>query len=129
MASLFLLFSHNLTPEQQTDALQSLGVQQFHPLPADLQARFSNVPPELDDLHPYAEPLCDWLKTHAHAGDFALVQGDFGLVFLLVRYCQQIGVTPVYATTERQSLEVQQADGSIVTQRVFRHKKFRTYTV
>jgi hypothetical protein len=125
---LFLLFSHTLTPEQQADAQASLGVSEFIPLPPDLQELFSNVPPDLPDLHDYLLPLYDWIGENIFYPDYALIQGDFGVVFSLVEFCKDFGYgIPVYATTERISMEATQPDGSVVTQRTFRHKMFREY--
>jgi hypothetical protein len=57
-----------------------------------------------------------------------LIQGDFGVTVSLVNYCltHRLGI-PVYATTQRQSVDTVQPDGSVVTQRVFRHCRFRRY--
>ncbi|MDX2305521.1 MAG: CRISPR-associated protein Csx20 [Microscillaceae bacterium] len=127
MKTLHLLFSHTLTPDQEADAKAKLQIGEVINLPEDLQKHFSNVPSDLLSLEEYAQPLMDWLLANAQVGDFALVQGDFGLAFILVNYCKEIGVIPVYSTTERQSVEVVQEDGSIVTQRVFKHRLFRKY--
>lgn len=133
MKTLHLLFSHTLTPDQEADAKVNLSPSEggneiiFRHLPEDLQQHFSNVPSDLQNLNEYAQPLKDWLKENTKAEDYALVQGDFGLAFILVNFCKEIGVIPVYATTERQSVEVVQEDGSIITQRVFRHRLFRKY--
>lgn len=127
MPTLYLLFSHSLTPDQVEDAGASLGVSQIVSLPADLQQRFSNVPPDLEALQEYLQPIQSWLTENAKQGDFALVQGDFGATYSLVNHCKQIGAVPIYATTERQSIDSKQADGSVVTQRVFKHKIFRKY--
>jgi len=35
--------------------------------------------------------------------------------------------TPVYATTQRQSINKEQADGSIITKHIFKPAKFREY--
>jgi hypothetical protein len=124
---LFLLFSHSLTPEQELDARENWGVTEFVVLPDDLQAHFSNVPPDLPDLNNYVMPLQKWLLQHASQEDYVLVQGDLGLGYLLVNFCRSQGFTPIYSTTVRQSVEVTQPDGSIITQRVFRHRMFRRY--
>ncbi len=127
MPTLYLLFSHSLTPDQVEDAGVSLGVSQIVGLPDNLQKQFSNVPPDLEALQEYLQPIQSWLTENAKQGDFALVQGDFGATYSLVNHCKQIGAIPIYATTERQSIDAKQADGSVVTQRVFKHKIFRKY--
>jgi hypothetical protein len=128
MPNLYLLFSHHITPEQQADAETSLGVSRLETLPADLQALFSNVPPDLESLHEYLQPIRQWLAERVQADDFVLIQGDFGVTVSLVNYCltHRLGI-PVYATTQRQSVDTVQPDGSVVTQRVFRHCRFRRY--
>jgi hypothetical protein len=128
MTNLFLLFSHSLTPDQVEDAKQSLGVSNFVSLPADLQALFSCVPPAIESLRDYVVPIQRWLVERVQPTDFVLIQGDFGVTFLLVHYCltSRLGI-PVYATTQRQSIDIPQPDGSVVTQRVFRHCCFRRY--
>ncbi|WP_027003425.1 CRISPR-associated protein Csx20 [Hugenholtzia roseola] len=125
--TLHLLFSHALTVEQVSDARNSLGVGQIETLPADLQVLFSNVPPDLESLQAYAEPLLAHIRNHTQVGDYLLIQGDFGMTTLLVSYCLKNGRIPLYATTERQSIDEVQPDGSIKTQRIFRHKRFRKY--
>ncbi len=127
MPTLFLLFSHSLTPDQVEDAKQSLGVSNFVSLPTDLQERFSNVPADLPSLNEYLQPICDWLSEQAQTGDYVLVQGDFGATYSLVNHCKRIGAIPIYATTERKSIDITQPDGSVITQRIFRHKIFRRY--
>ena len=120
--TLHLLFSHTLTPEQIEDAKTNWGVSAFAPLPKDLQRRFSNVPPELESLKAYAEPFKAYLKEEATEEDIVLIQGDFGLCFLLANYCKVHDLIPVYATTER---IVQEKDG--VKLSIFKHIRFRKY--
>ncbi len=129
MSTLHLLFSHTLTPDQEQDAHLNLGVGQFKSLSPDLQELFSNVPPDLKSLDTYLAPIQAWIKEFAaDPQDYILIQGDFGATYFLVDYCKQCGfAVPVYATTERQSVDVTQADGSVVTQRTFRHKMYREY--
>ena len=128
MPTLYLLFSHTLTDEQMADAKANLGVENFVPLPADLQQLFSNVPADLPDLDDYLQPLLDWIGENVFAPDYILIQGDFGATYSLVEFCKDFNYgIPVYATTTRQSVDVRQPDGSVVTQRVFRHQRFREY--
>ena len=129
MSSLFLLFSHYVTEEQLQDARQSLGITDFVRLPEDLQKRFSNVPADLETIDEYLQPILDWIDEHcASHKDYILIQGDFGATYFLVDYCKKRNyATPIYATTERKSVEEVQEDGSIKTQRIFKHKRFRLY--
>lgn len=125
---MILLFSHTLTAEQEADARENLGVDRFLYLPTELQQRFSNVPADLDDLHAYALPLRQWLRDQAQPGEPVLLQGDYGLTYILLHDCLELQLVPVYACSERQVLEIPQADGTVLTQRVFRHRRFRRYS-
>ncbi|MDX2305782.1 MAG: CRISPR-associated protein Csx20 [Microscillaceae bacterium] len=127
MLTLHLLFSHSLIPDQIEDAKSKLQITGFQALPIDLQKHFSHVPPDLEDLTEYVQPLKDWLLQHTKSGDFVLIHGDFGLVCHLANFCKQNALIPIYATTERKSIEIPQEDGSIVTQRIFKHTLFRKY--
>lgn len=126
MPRLFLLFSHTLTAAQTADADASLGVggDALRPLPEELQRRFSNVPPELEFLTDWLQPLHDWLRQHARPGDYALVQGDFGVVVDLVDFCRTLGLSPLYSTTERRVV-VETATGLKTS--IFNHVRYRFY--
>jgi nitrogenase molybdenum-iron protein alpha/beta subunit len=129
MSKLFLLFSHYVTTEQFEDARQTLGITDFIRLPENLQERFSNVPADLETINEYLKPILDWIDEHcSDKNDYILIQGDFGATYFLVDYCKKNNyATPMYATTERKSVEEVQEDGSIKTQRIFKHKRFRLY--
>lgn len=129
MKTLFLIFSHTLTPEQVLDAEASLGVSEFIGLPPDLQTLFSQVPADLESLQQYLRPIFNWIDQNASDNDdYVLIQGDFGATYLLVDYCKTFGYAiPIYATTERAVINETQEDGSVTVQRIFRHKRFRKY--
>ncbi len=128
MKNLILLFSHTLTPEQITDAQSSLGVENFVSLPENLKTIWGNVPPEADlDFSKYLQPVTDFLTQEAKTNDIVLVQGDFGATFQIVAFCKTQQFIPIYATTERVAIEQTQADGSVILQKVFKHKAFRKY--
>jgi hypothetical protein len=127
MPTLFLLFNHRLTPDQETDARQSLGVSAFEYLPEPLQAIWSQVPPDAASLITYLEPVRTWLASQARSGDFVLIQGDYGATYLLVQAAVKLGLTALHGTTARQTLEHPQPDGSVKIERVFRHARFRPY--
>ena len=130
MKTLFLLFSHSLTEDQKQDAQDSLGVSEFVSLPVELQQMFSNVPPELEELDDYLDPIIDWINDNAYdESDYILIQGDYGATYSLIKYMNYRGTfaTPIYATTERKWVDTVQDDGGILTLRIFKHKRFRKY--
>lgn len=120
--TMHLLFNHTLTDEQVADAKRSFDITDFRYLPQELQRLFSAVPSELESLKAYAEPFIEYLSKEAREGDVVLVQGDFGLSFLLVNYCKANALTPVYATTKRVAVE---KDGVKLSK--FEHVRFRVY--
>lgn len=127
MKTLHLLFNHKLTSEQKADAQKYWDVERFLPLPDDLQQLWSAVPPSLESLTDYLQAICQYLGDAAKSGDVVLIQGDYGATYHLVRFALAQGFLPVYSTTERNTQEVKQPDGSIKVERTIRHKRFRLY--
>ncbi len=80
---LILLFNHSLTPFQETDARGFLGIDRIVVPHDELQRRWSQVPPEIDELTTWLTPLFAWLAQVARLGDYVLIQGEFGAVFHL----------------------------------------------
>ena len=58
MKKLFLLFSHNITPEQIKDAKTTLCTDEIHDLPKNLKELWSTVNP-----YEYTIPRLDIIKT------------------------------------------------------------------
>jgi hypothetical protein len=125
--TLFLLFNHRFTDVQRSDARKSLGVDRVVELPHDLQATWSSLPPDEPELAPTLGPIRCWLTSTAEPGDFVLIQGDFGACYLMVRFCLEQGLVPIYSTTERHAQEEVQPDGSIRLVHTFQHRIFRRY--
>lgn len=122
---LFLLLSHSLTEHQVKQAREDLGITTINHLPSELAELWSSVPPELESLKQYLQPIFEWLKD-AEPGDYVLVQGDFGATYMVVDYCFSRGLIPVYATTKRLHREEQTEEG-VKMIKVFRHVRFRRY--
>lgn len=127
MAAFFLIFNHQFTPDQEADARRSLGVDRIVTLPPDLQECWSSIPPEVSDIRDCIEPIKRWLALGAKAGDYVLIQGDFGACYALVQHAFERGLIPVYSTTGREVIEEHQADGTITVIHQFKHVRFRRY--
>lgn len=127
--SLLLLFNHTPTCFQEDDARRSLGVDSVFTLPEHLRSIWNSVPPELEEVNNYLEPLRAWVAENSNAGDFILIQGDFGATYLLVKFAFDQGLIPVYSTTDRDAVEEHSSDGSIKLTRTLKHKKYRRYGV
>lgn len=125
--SLYVLFNHTLTADQEADARVSLGTERYVEPPASIRELWAHVPPELSDLDGYLEPVKEWLEVHARSGDPVLIQGDFGATWLMVRFAFELRLVPVYATTRRSAAEELQPDGSIRLIHRFKHVRFRVY--
>ncbi len=124
----FLFFSHRLTEDQLYDAEANLGASEVVYLPTHLQEKWSQVPPEPETVEEFARPLWDWLAAEAAPGDYAMIQGDFGLSFATVNKAIRLGLVPVYATTRRESSEITDDQGQIRKTLLFKHVRFRRYT-
>ena len=123
---MFLLFSHKLTTLQEADARNSLGIEEFVYLNEKLQKIWSNVPPSLEDLREYLEPIKEYLRENIKANDIVLVQGDFGVTCYMVRVVKELGGVAVYATTKRDVEEIRVGD-KVEKKSIFKHVMFREY--
>ena len=126
-ATVFLIFNHLFTPAQDDDARVSLGVKDLVGLPTSLKELWSRIPPDLEQLRPYLEPLTAWLGSQARQGDYVLIQGDFGACYLMVRFALERGLIPVYSTTRREVTEERQINGTVRLIHNFDHQIFRRY--
>ncbi len=125
--SLFLLFNHRITTLQKKDAADTLGIFRFFSLPDDLQNLWSQIPANLQQLTDYLAPIRAWLEESTVAGDYVLIQGDFGACFLMVGFAFKHGLIPIYSTTEREAVEEHGEDGSVSLTHRFQHRIFRKY--
>ena len=80
--------------------------------------------PEIKD---YLRPIEAWLSAKARAGDYALIQGDFGACYLMVNFALEHILVPVYSTTQREVLEEEQPNGAVKVIHHFQHEIFRRY--
>jgi hypothetical protein len=127
MCKMLLLLSHKLTEDQKEDANTALGVREFLALPDDIQNLWMQIPPTKPLLSEYLEPIRSWIKENADHGDYVLIHGDFGAVYLMVNYAFSASLIPVYATTERMVVEKLMPDNVVKSERLFKHKIFRRY--
>ena len=125
--SLFLIFNHEITPVQESDAYVSLGVQNIISMPEDLKTLWRQVPPDVSEISNYLQPVKDWLARESEENDYVLIQGDFGACFIMVNFAFEIGLIPVYSTTEREAAEEYKQNGVVKLMHQFRHRIFRRY--
>ena len=68
--SLFLIFNYDITPVQESDARNSLDVQQIINMPPDLKELWRQIPPTSPKISAYLSPVKDWLAGHARKNDY-----------------------------------------------------------
>ncbi len=129
MSDLFLIFNHEITPVQESDARNSLGVEKITDLPPDLKELWRQVPPDLAEIIGYLGPVKTWLKSQAAQNDYVLIQGDFGASYIMVNFAFEIGVIAIYSTTTRDATEEYDKDGSVKLVHQFKHEIFRKYGI
>ena len=129
MKKLCLLFNHQLTAAQQSDARRSLGVAECISPPAAVLELWKQLPPDVVELYPLLKPVRSWLAKTAEPGDYVLIQGDFGAVYLMIRFALKQQLFPVYSTTRRQAVEEHLEDGAVKMVHAFRHVLFRRYGI
>ena len=120
MLTMFLLFSHKLTNEQIISANRDLKCENLVYLPEELQNLWSNIPPK-DEGYKYLTNFKIFILNNYKKGDYALIQGDWGYTYHMVQFCKEIGVIPIYSTTERNSRDIINNDGSISNISLFKH--------
>ena len=126
MRKMLLLFSHELTAQQKSDAQLNWNVESFIYLPSSLQQIWSNIDPNLASVKTLLKPIESFVQEEANSGDMILVQGDFGASFLMVKFAKELEMVPVYATTKR-IIEEYEEDGRLVKKTFFEHQRFREY--
>lgn len=126
MATMFLLFSHKLTNEQIISANRDLNCENLVYLPEKLQNLWSNIPPK-EEGYKYLINFKTFILNNYKKGDYALIQGDWGYTYHMVQFCKEIGIVPVYSTTERNSRDILNKDGSISKISLFKHVIYKRY--
>ncbi len=127
MPDFYLIFNHKITRLQQEDARQSLGVSTIVDLPEELNPTWNQIPPDLEEIGPWLDPIRNWLASSTKKGDYVLIQGDFGACHLMVKFATEMGLVPIYSTTKREALEEHGDDGSVKMTHRFEHHRFRRY--
>ena len=125
--NLFLLFNHRITSIQESDARNNLDVARIVDMPAELKTLWRFIPPDLERISSYLDPIKGWLLQHAQKSDYVLIQGDFGACFVMVNFTFEQGLIPLYSASPRDAHELYREDGSVKLTHNFRHRIFRKY--
>lgn len=128
-SKLFLVFNHTFSTDQIQNARECLHIGDIIDLPANLRHAWGNIPPGLKAISDFLDPVRNWIRSISAPGDYILIQGDFGACYILVNFSFELGLIPIYSTTERQAQQIAHDDGSIVLTHRIKHVIFRKYGV
>lgn len=124
MKRLFLLFSHKLTKEQIEDAEENFNISKFVYLPEELQSMWSNIGE--DDIG-LDRRFKKYIKEKAETGDYILIEGEYGMVYKMVKWALENNYIPVYSYTKREYSNKVLEDGTVENKHYFKHIKFKEY--
>lgn len=113
------LTQHNPTPEQVEDGVYDLNSGDRSVLVSTLT--FRNIPPAMA-IAKRAETIAE-LAADIKA-ESAMIGGAPYLMAPLARELRARGIKPVFAFSQRKSVELQQEDGSVKKIQVFEHMGF-----
>ena len=120
-----LVFSHQLTENQEKELIEKYEVKKIESLPNELQNMWSNVLIK-KDYKENLEKIKEFVKENFSKGDIILIQGNWGYTYNLVKWSIENELIPVYSYTERNVEE--RKDGETVKKiSYFKHVKFIRY--
>lgn len=126
-SKLFLVFNHTFSSDQIDNARESLHIGDIIELPPNLRHDWGNIPPGLKKISEFLDPVRNWIRWFSSAGDYILIQGDFGACYILVNFSFELGLIPIYSTTQRQANQLADEDGAIILTHKIKHVLFRKY--
>ena len=121
-----LVFSHEMTENQEKELNEVYNVKEIEKLPRDLQDIWSNVSIEKNYKEGF-ERIKKYIEENFNKNDVILIQGNWGYTYGLVKWSIEKGLIPVYSYTERNVEEIK--DGENVKKiSYFKHVRFVKYT-
>lgn len=120
-----LVFSHELTENQEKELNEVFEVKEIVSLPDELQKMWSNVSIK-ENYEENLEKIKDYISENFNENDIILIQGNWGYTYSLVKWSIENRLIPVYSYTERNVEEIK--DGENVKKiSYFKHVKFLKY--
>lgn len=120
-----LLFSHQLTENQEKELVQNFKVKKIVSLSSELQEMWSNVSIK-KNYKENLEKIKKYIEENFNENDVMLVQGNWGYTYNIVNWSIEKKLVPVYSYTERNVEEIK--DGENVKKiSYFKHVKFIEY--
>ena len=120
-----LLFSHQLTENQEKELVENFKVKKIVSLSSELQEMWSNVSIK-KNYKENLEKIKKYIEENFNENDVMLVQGNWGYTYNIVKWSIEKRLVPVYSYTERNVEEIK--EGEIVKKiSYFEHVKFVKY--
>ena len=120
-----LLFSHQLTENQEKELVENFKVKKIVSLSSELQEIWSNVSIK-ENYKENLEKIKKYIEENFNENDVMLVQGNWGYAYNIVKWSIEKRLVPVYSYTERNVEEIK--DGENVKKiSYFKHVKFIEY--
>ena len=120
-----LLFSHQLTENQEKELVENFKVKKIVSLSSELQEMWSNVSIK-ENYNENLEKIKKYIEENFNENDVMLVQGNWGYTYNIVKWSIEKKLVPVYSYTERNVEEIK--DGENVKKiSYFKHVKFIEY--
>ena len=120
-----LLFSHQLTENQEKELVENFKVKKIVSLSSELQEMWSNVSIK-ENYKENLEKIKKYIEENFNENDVMLVQGNWGYTYNIVKWSIEKKLIPVYSYTERNVEEIK--DGENVKKiSYFKHVKFIEY--
>lgn len=120
-----LLFSHQLTENQEKELVENFKVKKIVSLSSELQEMWSNVSIK-ENYKENMEKIKKYIEENFNENDVMLVQGNWGYTYNIVKWSIEKKLVPVYSYTERNVEEIK--DGENVKKiSYFKHVKFIEY--
>lgn len=120
-----LLFSHQLTENQEKELVENFKVKKIVSLSSELQEMWSNVSIK-ENYKENLEKIKKNIEENFNENDVMLVQGNWGYTYNIVKWSIEKKLVPVYSYTERNVEEIK--DGENVKKiSYFKHVKFIEY--
>lgn len=120
-----LLFSHQLTENQEKELVENFKVKKIVSLSSELQEMWSNVSIK-ENYKENLEKIKKYIEENFNENDVMLVQGNWGYTYNIVKWSIEKKLVSVYSYTERNVEEIK--DGENVKKiSYFKHVKFIEY--
>ncbi|QUB97982.1 hypothetical protein J4863_01525 [Leptotrichia sp. oral taxon 221] len=120
-----LLFSHQLTENQEKELVENFKVKKIVSLSSELQEMWSNVSIK-ENYKENLKKIKKYIEENFNENDVMLVQGNWGYTYNIVKWSIEKRLVPVYSYTERNVEEIK--DGENVKKiSYFKHVKFIEY--